>query len=264
MRLAFSGPAKPLSQEGIDEAARKLGVGPAEIWTVLTVETKGCGFLADRRPAILFERHIFSKRTDGRYDTTHPDISNPKPGGYRSGTQEYGRLGRAIALAPEAAVCSASWGIAQIMGFNAGLAGYDSAEEMITAMVVSEDNHLLAMARLISHNGLTASLGGHDWARFAKGYNGPQYARNKYDVRLSDAYKRFSSGSFPDLTARGVQMYLTYLGYDPGPVDGAPGRLTRAAVEDFQVKNGLEVSGKADLTLLSLLEGKVDTLCAGG
>ncbi len=36
------------------------------------------------RPTILFERHIFSKRTEGAYDAKYPDISNKIAGGYGS------------------------------------------------------------------------------------------------------------------------------------------------------------------------------------
>ncbi|MCU1238316.1 MAG: Peptidoglycan-binding domain 1 protein [Candidatus Solibacter sp.] len=40
-----------------------VGAGAAEIWTVLAVETKGFVYLSDRRPAILFERHILHQQT---------------------------------------------------------------------------------------------------------------------------------------------------------------------------------------------------------
>jgi hypothetical protein len=35
---------------------------------VLTVETLGSGFLPDRRPRILFERHFFPSETKGAFD----------------------------------------------------------------------------------------------------------------------------------------------------------------------------------------------------
>ena len=79
-------------------------------------------------------------------------------------------------------------------------------------MVASENNQVMAMARLIKHNNLDAALSGHDWVAFAKGYNGPEYARNQYDTRLSAAYGRYAAGNLPDLTVRSAQAYLTYLG----------------------------------------------------
>lgn len=119
MALEFTGTATPLTEAGMTQATQRLQVGRPEIWAVLKVETSGCGFFADRRPQILFERHIFHGETQGRFDATAPDISNAHAGGYSGGVAEYDRLGRAIALDRRAALCSASWGIGQVTGFTA-------------------------------------------------------------------------------------------------------------------------------------------------
>jgi hypothetical protein len=55
----------------------RLGVDQATLWSLLTVETRGFGFLPDQRPEILFERHIFHKHTGGRFSAGHPNISSP-------------------------------------------------------------------------------------------------------------------------------------------------------------------------------------------
>ena len=47
------------------------------------------------------------------------------------------------------------------------------------------------------------------------------------------------------MTVRQVQLLLTYLGYDPGAIDGADGPKTRAAVKAFQAAEGLESDGMA-------------------
>jgi N-acetylmuramidase len=59
--------------------------------------TQGFGFRVDRRPQILFERHIFCKRTDGCFDAEAPDVSDPA-GGYGTLVEQYTKLERAIAL----------------------------------------------------------------------------------------------------------------------------------------------------------------------
>ena len=43
----------------MSEVADQLDVDAVRIWTVIHVETCGCGFLSDRRPNILFERPHF-------------------------------------------------------------------------------------------------------------------------------------------------------------------------------------------------------------
>jgi len=61
------------------------------------------------RAKILFERHKFSRATSGRFDETHPGISNPVQGGYGAGgAHQYDRLAEAILLDREAALEGAS------------------------------------------------------------------------------------------------------------------------------------------------------------
>src|SRR5436190_4109842 len=68
MPIPFIGKSAALSARGLAAVAAALGVASSEIWTVIAVETSGCGFLADRRPQILYERHIFHRLTGGRFD----------------------------------------------------------------------------------------------------------------------------------------------------------------------------------------------------
>ncbi|MGG7377547.1 N-acetylmuramidase domain-containing protein, partial [Escherichia coli] len=42
------------------------------MWAVIHVESSGAGYQADRRPKILFERHVFHRLTGGRFDAAHP------------------------------------------------------------------------------------------------------------------------------------------------------------------------------------------------
>ena len=57
------------------------------------------------------------------------------------------------------------------------------------------------------------------------------------------------------MTTLQIQSLLTYLGYDPGEVDGIPGRNTRQAVLSFQAAEGLETDGSpGPLTQAALLD----------
>jgi len=253
--MDFQGAGVALSDSGLAQVQANLEVGAAEIWTVLTVETGSCGFFADRRPSILYEQHIFHRQTNGHFDAVAGDISNPNPGNYGpSGSHQYDRLLRAVALDRKAALSSASWGIGQVMGFNFQIAGYADVDSMINAMMESEDKQLLAMASMIEHNKIDAPLRAHDWTSFARVYNGPNFAINQYDKRLAAAYQKSSLGLLPDLNVRSVQLYLTYLGFAPGTIDGVPGRLTMSALSQFQQQKGLPLSDQITADTLACVK----------
>jgi hypothetical protein len=250
--LPFQGNAAALSSDGLAAVASNLGVHAPEIWTVLAVETSGCGYLSDRRPQILFERHIFHRLTNGQYDDG--DISDPAPGGYGPmGAPQFDRLARAIAKDRKAALESASWGIGQIMGMNYANAGFENVEEMVAAMSDSEDQQLMAVGSFLAHTGLGQPLRAHDWASFARGYNGPNYTINRYDIRLNGEYQKYSSGVLPDLSVRADQLYLTYLGFHPGAIDGIAGKLTTAALAEFATGNGIQHDASVDPSLVAQL-----------
>jgi len=249
----FTGAAAPLTAQGIEACAHKLSVQPADIWTVLRVEARGCGYFADRRPVILFERHIFSRRTQGRFDSQAPDISNRKAGGYASGVAEYQRLERAMALDEQAALESASWGMAQVMGFHASDLGYGTADSFVRRMMASEDEQLEALATYIQRNDLAKALRDHDWATFARGYNGAGYEKNQYDQKLAKAWQQLTTHPLPDLNVREGQLRLLFLGFDPGGVDGALGPRTTTALNRFQSQHHLPTTPTFDPATLEAL-----------
>jgi hypothetical protein len=252
--IDFFGTATALTSGGVVEALAGANLGQAELWSVLSVETSGCGYLPDRRPKILFERHIFSRLTGQQYDADDSDISQPTPGGYGpSGVHQYDRLNAAMQLDATAGLKSASWGLGQIMGENFAAAGYASVESMALDMVASEDNHLRAMVNFMSAQGMIGPLMSHDWASFARRYNGPNYAGNNYDGLLGHFYAQYSAGALPDLRVRTAQIYLRYLGYALGAIDGVPGPATRAAVLAFQAKVPMTATGAIDDALIGAL-----------
>ncbi len=250
--MTFAGKALPMTGPGMAKVCAALEVGELEIWAVLTVETNGFGFLKDRRPQILFERHIFSKLTGGQFDAANPDISNKAPGGYLGGAAEYTRLEKAMALSPqkpeiaEAALKSASWGLPQIMGFNHKQAGFNSVLSMIQEMVDGEDAQLAALGNFIKSSGkCNVGLQRRDWGTFAAGYNGADFSINQYDKKLAAAFEKLKL-LLPDIGYRAAQVALTFLGLDPGPVDGIRGRQTRGCLVRYQEKNDLMPTGDLD------------------
>ena len=249
----FQGAGLVIDAGGIAAVCDMLSVYAAEVWAVLTVETRGCGFLADRRPLILFERHYFSRLTKRKFDAEVPDISNKQWGGYGGGAREYDRLARAVKLDRVAALSSASWGLGQVMGENCKAAGFQGVEPMVKAFVESENAQLEGMARFIASIGADKHLRAHNWPAFAAAYNGPDYARNSYDERLRAAHQKYVTGSLPDLQVRSIQAYLIYLDYNPGPVDGVVGRFTRSALRMFQEREGLPVRETFDADMADVV-----------
>lgn len=249
--MAFSGIAAPLSAGCMKDVCATLGTDLPTLWAVMTVETSGCGFLPDRRPKILFERHKFSEFTEHRFDATHPDISNRKAGGYgESGANQYLRLDRALALDRSAALRATSWGLGQVMGFNATRVGFASPEDMVAKFGESEDHQIRAMGAFIRNAELQGHLQAHRWDKFAAGYNGPGYQANDYDGKLARYHARYATGPLPDPTVRAVQLGLSLLAVpgvpNPGKVDGWYGARTQHALTAFQFARKLTFTGRPD------------------
>lgn len=255
--MNFTGKALPLTREGLSAALLRLDLGSgqtAALWAVFEVETagitQGFGFRPDRRPQILFERHIFRKQTAGKFDD-EADVSGPQ-GGYGSLAGQYSKLEKAVGLCQQAglgvepALCSASWGLGQVMGFNYQSAGFASAEAMVKAMVQGEDAQLAGMVGFLVENGLARHMKAQNWEAFARRYNGPAYAKYHYHIKLEEQYARFSTGSMPNIEVRTAQAGLLILGFSPGKIDGVMGARTRAGISGFQIAHGLPGSGELD------------------
>jgi uncharacterized protein (TIGR02594 family) len=259
----FQGGGLPLTEDALATAALKLGCGVAEIWAIAFTETDppygGCN--ADKRPQILFERHIFSELTGGRFDAGNPGISNPHPGGYGAGgDHQYDRLSEAMGLDESAALQSASWGIGQVLGRNFREAGFASPQDLVRQLFVSEDQQLLAVANEIIADGAARALATHDWTTFARIYNGPNFAANHYDTTIRTWYERFSSGASPDLRVRTAQIYLMYLGFDPSTIDGTFGKRTRSAMNEFQSHKSIPITDDLDDATFAAIEADGQTV----
>lgn len=190
---------KHLADADLVRAADTLGVPLACVRAVNEVESTGSGYLVDGRPKILFERHVFWRRLKANGIDPAPlavkssNIVSQQPGGYQGGPAEYTRLAAAELIDPAAAYESASWGAFQVMGENWQRLGYSSIDDFVSRMENGEADQLDAFVRFVATDGgLLAALKARKWPAFAKGYNGPDYARNLYDVKLARAYDRYA------------------------------------------------------------------------
>lgn len=264
----FVGRAARVTPEGFRAAARANGLEPAVLRAVWVVECAGDPFLPDRRPAILFEAHRFSRITVGRFDRTHPDLSSPRwDRSLYSPTRagEYRRLEAATRLVPDAALMACSWGGPQILGENHLASGFADVRAMVAAFCESEGYQLRAFLSFIRSRGLLDELRARDWAAFARGYNGPRFRENRYDEKLAAAHARLSAGAADGDLAPGdrgdavrrLQATLNLLG--AGLVaDGVFGPATERALEAFQARQHLAVTGRADPATLAVLRAAAE------
>jgi len=191
---------KLLSEQNLIEFAKTHNLELAVVKAVNEVESGGKGFLVDGRPKILFEGHIFWRELEkrninpGNFANANPDIlyKNYSKKYYLGGVAEYNRLEKAIKINAEAAKSAASWGLYQIMGFNAVSIGYKSVNDYVDKMYLNEGEHLKAFGLFLAKNNLIGLLRNKKWAEFAAKYNGPGYKTNKYDEKLMKSYVKFS------------------------------------------------------------------------
>ena len=201
--------AKPaLTRDDFKAAAAALGVAVPAVQAVTDVEALGAGFLPDDRPKILYERHVMYNqliKEAGLGEAVHfalayPEVVNRTPGGYATGptafargAAEWDRLGKAITINRQCALESASWGLFQIMGFHWSTLRYPTVQAFVNAMYASEAAQLDAFVRFVRADSvLHRALQSCDWLTFARRYNGPAFAKNRYDSKLATAFAKRS------------------------------------------------------------------------
>ena len=178
-----------LTLQDYKDAAKLLNVDYKMILAIAKKEDKrGSGFNDDGMPIILFERHKFFQKTDGKYYAENPDICNPKPGGYGKYSEQHPKLDRAVKLNKKAALESASWGRFQIMGENWKDLSYKDIQQFVNAMYESELKHLEAFVRFIKFKKIDVYMRAKNFQKIAELYNGKNYKINRYDTELEKIY----------------------------------------------------------------------------
>jgi hypothetical protein len=187
------GPDTRLTQKDYLDSGGRLGVNPASVMAFAEVEAAGAGF-EDGYPKILFEPHRFSKLTRGRFDASHPTISYPKWGErpYPAKMRDrYAQLLEAVGCDLYAGFEAASYGKFQILGENFGHCGYDNPWSFAFGQAFDEATQLKSFESFVRSSGILTPLRNGNWIAVAKAYNGVAYARNRYDVRLAQAARKY-------------------------------------------------------------------------
>ena len=255
--------------KSISKIARHLDVPLAALLAVVEVESNGKSHATVNNraePLIRFEGHYFDRllNKNEREEARRQGLASPIPGQVknpRSQKKRWVMLQRAIAINRIAALSSCSWGVGQVMGAHWKWLGYGSVDALVTEARSGLNGQVKLMARYIERAELSDTLRKKDWPKFARVYNGPAYAKNKYDQKMADAYSRYSqyenqltlpstSGEPDDHLRFGMrggdvvelQKRLSKLGYLLVP-DGFFGLITDRVVKQFQQDHRLPPSG---------------------
>jgi hypothetical protein len=104
---------------------------------------------------------------------------------------EWDQLIKARSVHQSAADRSASWGAYQVMGFNAEHVGFKDIAEMVEAVKTIEGQTKAFVGYLKHVPSTIKALKKLDFTTFAKLYNGPAYAKNKYDTKMRSYYNQY-------------------------------------------------------------------------
>jgi hypothetical protein len=192
--LSFIGAAKPIDDIDLPKLGNLIGVGEDEIHAIMDTEAPGSGFDAMGRPKALFEPHRFYRNVDTaaeRAEAVSKNLAYAHWGAQKYPADSYNRIRLAMAINETAALKSTSWGRSQILGENYLDLGYASVQDMVTAFMADEENHIKGMVDFIRANHIDDDLRAHRWAVVARVYNGPGYAKNHYDTKLEAAYNHW-------------------------------------------------------------------------
>lgn len=259
----------------VSAVAAQHRIPKSSLLALVEVECAGEPFEKDgRTPRLLFERHQFFKylqarapqKLQGAIDAGLAHANWRRDTQYKDQGTSAKRLqliARAREIDAECATLATSWGVGQTMGFCAAEIGFSSATAMVDWMTEGGVTaQVEAMAREIKAKGLENALRKEDWQTFARKYNGPAYARNRYDTKMATAEDRwddiFPNGDpgetpaaaspalrqvIPKFELEGIQQRLADLGYYRGIVDGKLGTKTVGAIAAFQAAAGIDVDG---------------------
>lgn len=184
----WEGKAVKIDDYDLPRIGHRIGVGEDEIHALLDVESRGTGF--DRYGVIkLFEEHVMYRclPVNQRDEAVALGIAYPE---WRNNYKDHHeRFLKAYAFNKDAALKACSWGLGQTLGENHIACGYNTPTQMVKAYAADEANQLEGMIQFIISNKLDDELRDHDWAGFARGYNGKYYYKHNYHIRLKDRYE---------------------------------------------------------------------------
>lgn len=161
------------------------GVDWRVLHAILMTESGGKGFDDKGKMKSRFEAGIYSglcKVKTGQA-AKHPSLPGLDPAWIKQRDDH------------ELYLMSASFGIAQIMGWHYASIGYKTVSDMVQDYGESEDNQIKSFLLFVlgyNKGQFMKSLKAYDWRGIARQYNGGGFERNQYDVKLKKYFKAIS------------------------------------------------------------------------
>lgn len=241
--------------EAVERIAAVRGFEAAALKAFIQTESAGITYATvdgKKEPLIRWEGHYFHRlcAPTVRDKAIKAGLASPRAGGIPNPSSQQARwdklLKPAMAIDKQAALESCSWGIGQVMGSHWKMLGFSSVLDMVDTARSGVEGQIELMVRFLEKTGLKGALARHDWKTVASGYNGANYAANKYDEKMADAYAEHNGKGKPSPSRDGavllIQRRLVAHGY-PMTVDGVRGPKTDEAIKAFQKAKGLTVDG---------------------
>lgn len=172
----------------IHQLAVEFGLSYAQIKAIIEVESGGKGF--DEKTGkilIQFEPSWFKRKSpytpSGKWSINKVDVQS----------KEWDAFNDAFSENPDASMESTSIGMMQVMGFHFKLLGFKTVGEMWDYAKESEVNQVrLGLLFIKSNTKMFKALKSGIWWQFAYYYNGEQYKKFKYDMRLKKAFDKWN------------------------------------------------------------------------
>lgn len=183
-----------LSDEDFKYVAEELNVEIAAMKAVVAVEagSEMKGFWAPGVPVVNFDPAMYKL-----YGPQAPSRAGNKNAKVPSGLtgyalKEWTQLTNARRVNAQGADMGTFWGMFQIGGFSYKVLGFASINDFVEKMSESDLAQLEIFATFLKNTGMQKYLQAKDWAKFARAYNGPNYAKRGYHTKMAAAYKKFS------------------------------------------------------------------------
>jgi hypothetical protein len=188
------GPDTQLTDQDYRSSAAASAVKESAVRAFAEVEANGAGFF-DGKPKILFEPHVFARLTQARFNDSNPTVSYSKlgrpslPADAGRPLCSAARGGRARPHRPRSAPLptASSRSSARTSGGAATTPPWAFAEPGLRRTVAAE-----GVRNVPPRTGIVTCCAPRCGLRRRSAYNGPAYAKNRYDVKLAMAARAWA------------------------------------------------------------------------